>query len=526
MVIQTSEKDSRARPVVLIVMDGLGLAPPGPGNAVSLANTPVLNQIYVNYPHGPLNASGSAVGLPHGVQGNSEVGHLNLGAGTVVYQDLPRIDRAITDMSFYENEAISHAITHAKQNNATLHLMGLASGGQVHSSMEHIFSLIYMCKKHDLPKDKLLIHCFTDGRDTPPESGRIYLDQIEGECQRRGVGKIASVCGRYYAMDRNNKWDRTQKAYDLLTQGIGKTAPTASAALEQSYRSNQTDEFVEPTLIVGEGEAADSPKPIINDNDSVVFFNYRPDRAIQLSRAFVLSEFKAFSRDRTLKNLLFVTLTEYEKGLPLLVGFPPQDIAYPVGREIAERNMRQLRIAETEKYPHVTYFFNGGREQPFQNEERIIVPSPAVATYDLKPEMSAFELAKVATNLIEQKVFDFVLINFANPDMVGHTGNIPAAVKAVETVDTCVGNVVKTTLAVGGVVAITADHGNCETMINFQTGQPDTNHTTNRVPFIFVGPQTDRREVMIGILADVAPTLLGLMLIPKPSSMTGRNLLE
>ena len=521
MTLLKPSSQARPKPVVLIVMDGLGLAPPGPGNAVSLANTPTLNKIYVNYPHGPLNASGSAVGLPHGVQGNSEVGHLNLGAGTVVYQDLPRIDQAVTNMSFYSNEALLRAIEHAKRNGAALHLIGLASGGNVHSSMEHIFSLIYMCKQKGLAQDKLLIHCFTDGRDTPPQSARIFVDQIMGECDRRKVGRIVSVCGRYFAMDRNNKWDRTQKAYEMLTKGAGKTAPTPQVAIDTAYKSNQTDEFIEPTLIATGGDL-----PIIKDNDSVVFFNYRPDRAVQLTRAFVFPKFDTFPRGKMLKNLLFVTMTEYEQGLPVLAAFPPQDIAMPLGRLISEHNLRQLRIAETEKYPHVTYFFNGGRDQAFQGEERILVPSPDVATYDLKPEMSAFEVTTVAIKLIEQNVYDFVLINYANPDMVGHTGNIPAAVKAVETVDTCVDQVLKTVLARGGVIGVTADHGNCETMINFQTGQPDTNHTTNRVPFIFVGPTTDRRELTIGILADIAPTMLGLMNLDIPTTMTGRDLLS
>jgi len=523
MTLLQPSSQARPKPVVLVVMDGLGLAPPGPGNAVSLANTPTLNKIYVNYPHGPLNASGSAVGLPHGVQGNSEVGHLNLGAGTVVYQDLPRIDQAVTNMSFYENEAIKRAITHAKQNNTVLHIIGLASGGNVHSSMEHIFALIYMCKKEGLAQDKLFIHCFTDGRDTPPQSARIFIEQIIGECERRGVGKIVSICGRYFAMDRNNKWDRTKKTYDMLTQGIGRVAKTPQAAVELAYKGNQTDEFIEPVLI-SENSTVTST---IKDNDAVVFFNFRPDRAIQLTKAFIVptSEFLAFPRVKVLQNLLFVTLTEYEQGLPLLVAFPPQDIAMPLGRIVSEHNLRQLRIAETEKYPHVTYFFNGGRDQAFQGEERILVPSPNVATYDLKPEMSAFEVTKVATHLIEQNTFDFILINFANPDMVGHTGNIPAAIKAVEAVDTCVDQVLKTVLSRGGVVGVTADHGNCETMINFQTGQPDTNHTTNRVPFIFVGGQTDRKELTIGILADLSPTMLGLLNLEIPSTMTGRDLL-
>jgi|UniRef100_A0A7C5YW19 2,3-bisphosphoglycerate-independent phosphoglycerate mutase len=507
--------------VVLIVMDGLGLAPPGPGNAVSLAKTPVLNKIYVNYPHGPLNASGSAVGLPHGTPGNSEVGHINIGAGQVVYQELPRIDRAITDTSFFQNSALIQAINHVKHNNSTLHLMGLASAGNVHSSIEHIFALLYLCQQQQLSQNQVLIHCFTDGRDTPPKSARIYIDQIEGECERRKVGRIASVSGRYFAMDRNNKWDRTKKVYDLLTLGKGKVAPSAEAAIKGAYENNQTDEFIEPTLIMGSGE---NP-PIVRDNDAVIFFNYRPDRSRQLVSSFVLKDFSMFERSVVPKNILFVTLTEYEKGLPVLVAFPPQDIPMPFGRVISEHGMRQLRIAETEKYPHVTYFFDGGREEGFPGEDKILVPSPHVATYDLKPEMSAFEVTKVAVTKIKEKIWDFVLINYANPDMVGHTGNIPAAVKAVETVDTCVGEIIKNVLAIGGVVAVTADHGNCETMINFQTGEPDTNHTTNRVPFIFVSEKPERRELAIGILADIAPTLLTILGIEKPSSMTGRDLL-
>lgn len=512
--------ERKTKPVVLIVMDGLGLAPPGPGNAVSLAKTPVLNKIYVNYPHGPLNASGSAVGLPHGTPGNSEVGHLNMGAGQVVYQELPRIDRAITDMSFYQNSALLQAINHVKAANSKLHLMGLASAGNIHSSIEHLFALIYLCQQNNLDQNQVLIHCFTDGRDTPPKSAHIYIDQIIGECSRRRIGKIASISGRYFAMDRNNKWDRTQKVYDLLTVGKGNRASDPISAINDAYQNNQTDEFIEPTIIPVNNEL-----PIIKNNDSVIFFNYRSDRSRQLTQAFALPNFNAFRREVVPQNLLFVTLTEYEKGLPVLSAFSPQEIPMPMGRILAERNMRQLRISETEKYPHVTYFFNGGRETPYPGEDRILVPSPLVSTYDLKPEMSAFEITKVVLSKIKERIYDFILINYANPDMVGHTGNIPAAVKAVETVDTCVGEVIKNVLPLGGVVIVTADHGNCETMINFQTGEPDTNHTTNRVPFIFVSERPQRRELAIGILADIVPTLLSIMGIEKHASITGRDLL-
>ena len=514
---------ARPKPVVLIIADGLGLAPPGPGNAVSQAKTPTLNKIYANYPHGPLNASGSAVGLPHGIRGNSEVGHTNLGAGQVVYQELPRIDQSITDRSFFQNEALVKAIEHAKQNKSKLHLMGLCSAGHVHSSMDHIFALILMCKQMHLPSDKLLIHCFTDGRDTPPKSAKIYVEEIEGECHRKRVGRVASICGRYFAMDRTKKWDRTKKAYDLLTTGKGNTAPKAEAAISGAYSNNQTDEFIEPTMILN--GSADVKSSIIQDNDAVIFFNYRPDRGRQLTKTFVLPDFRDFQRESAPKNIVFATLTEYERGLPVLVAFPPQDVGMSIGRLVSEHNLRQLRIAEAEKFPHVTYFFNGGVEKAYKGEERVLVPSPNVATYDMRPEMSAFGVTKVLVHLMKQRTFDFIFVNFANPDMVGHTGNIQAAIKAVETVDTCIGEIFKTLLPLGGVAILTADHGNCETMIDFHTGQPDTSHTTNRVPFICVSKKPERRELAIGILADVAPTILSIMHINKPGNMTGRDLL-
>ena len=534
------------KPVVLIILDGWGLAPAGPGNAISQAKIPNFQKFWAAYSKTQLSASGQAVGLPKGERGNSEAGHLNLGAGQIVFQDLPRIDMAIADGNFFENPAFKQAVAHVKKNNSTLHLLGLIGAGGVHSSIEHLIALIHLAKTENI--SNLYLHLFTDGRDSPPTSAITYLQKVEEELRKTGVGKIASLMGRYFAMDRDNRWERTQKAYEALVLGVGKTGTSITQAIQESYAAGKTDEFIEPVILNKEG--------LIKDNDAVIFFNFRIDRPRQLTKAFVLPDFEkleikkvsfdpyaeryglkiyevprgttTFKRKKVLKNLFFVTLTEYEKGLPVVVAFPPEPVKLPLARILAENNLRQLHIAESEKYPHVTVFFDGGREQPFPGEDWVEIPSPKVATYDLKPEMSARELTEQLLKRLKSGLYDFILVNFANPDMVGHTGVISAGIKACEVVDECLGKIVNSVLNLGGCCLITADHGNIEEMINLTTGEIDTEHSTNPVPFIFVNKQLNLggRILPRGILADVAPTILALFGINKPELMTGKNLLQ
>jgi 2,3-bisphosphoglycerate-independent phosphoglycerate mutase len=521
--MQPGQEFTRPKPFVLMILDGLGVAPPGPGNAVTQANTPNLDKYWFKYPHCYLHASGSAVGLPSGTNGNSEVGHTNIGAGKVVFQELPRIDNAIENGTFFQNQSLIKAIEHAKAGGGKLHILGLVSNGKVHSAMEHIFATIELAQKKGLSKENLFIHAFTDGRDTPPRSATSYLEELNAECQRRKIGRIASIVGRFFAMDRDLRWDRTRRAYDLLTKGVGKPYKDWKKAIEAAYSENESDEYIEPRVIVDENN---QPLATINNGDAVIFINYRTDRAIQLTKAFVKENFKGWNRDDFLKSLLFVGMNEYEDDLPKITAFPPEDIKLPIGRIISEAGMRQLRIAESEKYPHVTYFFNGGNESPYPGEDRIEIPSPReVTTYDQKPEMSIYEVCNTLMEKIREKTYDFIVVNYANPDMVGHTGIIDAGIKAVEVTDECTGKVVDTTLMMGGALIIIADHGNAEEMINLQTGKVDTEHSTNPVPFIYISEQAKPRELSLGILADVAPTALAVMGMRKPSSMTGRNLL-
>jgi len=430
----------RPKPFVLIIADGLGVAPPGPGNAIMLANTPNIDSYWFKYPHTYLHASGSAVGLPSGTNGNSEVGHTNIGAGKVVFQELPRIDNSIENKTFFENETLKAAAIHVKQTGGKLHLIGLLSRGNVHSSLPHAFACVQFCRKQELTSQQLVIHAFTDGRDTPPKSAFTYLEEIEGECQRQSIGRIGSMIGRFYAMDRDERWDRTKLAYDLLTKGIGKKFSTWKDALEDAYNNKETDEYISPRVLVDD---QNQPIGIIKPGDAVVFFNYRPDRAIQLTRAFEQDRFKGWDRGEKISNLVFAGLNEYEEGIPKLAAFPPEDIALPLGRIISEAGMRQLRIAESEKFPHVTYFLNGGNDIPYNAEDRMEVPSPRdVTTYDKRPEMSAYKVKNIVNQKIREGLYDFIAVNLANPDMVAHTGVIEAAVRAIEITDECIGEIV------------------------------------------------------------------------------------
>lgn len=539
--------------VLLVVLDGWGIAPPGDGNALSQARLPNFNRFWAAYPHTQLRASGEAVGLPRGEVGNTETGHLNLGAGKIVYQDLARINMSIADGAFFENPVLIEACNHALKNNSKLHIMGLLGAGGVHSNIEHLFSLIHLAATRGVKK--LYIHAFTDGRDSPPSASLTYVAQLKEVLVREKVGEIASVMGRYWAMDRDRRWDRTEKAYNALTRGIANKTKTIEDAIRASYDKSITDEFIEPTVVVDERGA---PKGLIEDNDSVIFFNFRIDRPRQLTYAFVKDNLAdanrdwgfdpyavkyehkheppkqnkpIFNRGEKLKNLYFVTMTEYSKPLVeagAKVAFPPENVSMPLGRVISLHNMKQLRASESEKERFVTYYFNGQSERANPGEDRIIVPSPAVPTYDLKPEMSANELTSaVYQRMVHNSGYSFVLVNFANADMVGHTGNLQAAIKAVETVDRCIGELGRFVMAYGGTMLITADHGNVENMINKDTSQVDTEHSGNPVPFIAVSKRFVGRPQMLpaGILADVAPTVLALLGLQPATSMTGRNLL-
>jgi len=529
-------------------MDGWGIAPAGPGNAISLTKLTYLPKFWASFPHGKLTASGEAVGLPKGEDGNTETGHLNLGAGRVVYQDLPRINMSIADGSFYQNEAFLSAVSHVEGHVSQLHLIGLIGSGGVHSNMEHLFALLHFSKNSGLKN--VYLHLITDGRDSPPKSATTYIRQVKDEIQRLGIGQIASIMGRYFAMDRDQRWERTEKAYVALTEGKGIYADDAEQAINQAYANNTTDEFIEPTLIGSEL----NPLALIRHNDAVIFFNYRIDRPRQLTKAFVLQDFseqakisgydpytikyykkhivgqevhEPFKRQIFLENLLFVTMTEYEKKLPVVVAYPEQVVSNPLGKVISDAGFRQVRVSETEKERFVTYYFNGQREEPFKGEDRLIIPSAKVPTYDLKPEMSAFEMTDQILKKLQTQQFDFAVINLANPDMVGHTGNIPAAVKACEVTDICIGKLVNFILSVNGACIITSDHGNVEEMIDPVTQGIDTEHSTYPVPFICIRNDLEGKneELPSGILADVAPTILGLIGLSIPATMNGRNLL-
>ena len=509
----------RKKPVVLMILDGYGLNDKVEGNAVAQANTPVMDSLMKEYPFVHGNASGMAVGLPEGQMGNSEVGHMNMGAGRIVYQELTRITKEIQDGDFFKNEALLKAIDNCKKNNSALHLMGLLSDGGVHSHITHLYGLLELAKQQGL--EKVYVHCFLDGRDTPPASGKSYAEQLNEEMKKIGVGKIASVMGRYYAMDRDNNYDRVQLAYDAMTEGKGLTAACGICGIQESYDREETDEFVKPTVVVEDGKAVG----LVQDKDSVIFFNFRPDRAREITRTFVDPEFSGFERKNGMFPLTYVCFTQYDATMPnVLVAFKPQSLVNTLGEYISSIGKTQLRIAETEKYAHVTFFFNGGEEKQYPGEDRILVPSPKVATYDLQPEMSAIEVTDKVVEAIESKKYDTIILNYANPDMVGHTGVLEAAIKAIETIDECVGRVVKAVEDVNGVLLITADHGNSEQMIDYATGEPHTAHTTNPVPLILVGK--DDVKLKSGKLADIAPTMLDMMGIEKPEQMTGNSLIE
>ena len=497
-------------PTTLIIMDGFGLANASDDNAVSLAQTPVLDRLFREYANTTLSASGLDVGLPDGQMGNSEVGHTNIGGGRVVFQDLPRISRAIDDGSFFKNEAYNKAMDNCLKNGSSLHLYGLLSDGGVHSHIQHLFALLQMAKDKGL--EKVYVHCFLDGRDVSPTSGKSFVQELCDKCAEIGVGKIATVMGRYYAMDRDKRWERVQMAYDAMVYGEGVHNADPVDAVAKSYANGVTDEFVEPVVCDSEGT--------IGDNDSVIFFNFRPDRAREITRAIVDPEFDGFQRE--FFPTTYVCNTEYDASMPnVLVAWPRVAVKNGLGEYLSSMGMTQLRIAETEKYAHVTFFFNGGVEKQYPGEDRVLVPSPKVATYDLQPEMSAFEVCDKCVERIESGAYDVIILNFANCDMVGHTGVLEAAVKAVETVDTCVGKVVEATLKMGGIAMITADHGNAEDMKQ-EDGSPMTAHTTNPVPFILCGAGSELRT---GRLADIAPTILDVLGLACPPEMDGRTLI-
>lgn len=505
------------RPVMLMILDGFGIAPKSEGNAVSLAKKINFDRLAANYPTSELQASGLEVGLPEGQMGNSEVGHLNIGSGRIVYQELTRITKAIKDGDFFENESLMKAMNNAKNNNCALHLMGLLSDGGVHSHIDHLRGLLEFAKKQGI--QNVYVHAFMDGRDVAPSSGKEFVEKTEAMMDEVGVGKIATISGRYYAMDRDNRWERVELAYNALVLGKGETANSAVEAMENSYHDNKTDEFVLPTVVLENG----APTSTIKNGDSVIFFNFRPDRAREITRAINDKVFDGFKRETL--DLTFVTMTQYDKTLEgVEIAYTPQTLANTLGEYVSSKGLKQLRIAETEKYAHVTFFFNGGVEKENPGEERVVIPSPKVATYDLKPEMSAYEVTDELLKRLDSDEYDMIILNFANPDMVGHTGVIPAAIKAVESVDECLGKIADKMLEKDGCLFITADHGNAETMIDFSTGNPFTAHTTDPVPFVWVANDTKGNKLKDGKLADIAPTMLTQLGLEVPAEMTGENL--
>ena len=505
------------KPVMLIILDGWGIGKEYNGNAIYLANTPNFDRLMKEYPNTKLEASGMAVGLPEGQMGNSEVGHLNIGAGRIIYQELTNISKNIENGDFFKKEEFLEAINNAKENHSKLHIMGLVSAGGVHSHNTHLYALLELCKRENF-RD-VYIHAFLDGRDVPPTAGKGDLIELEEKIKEIGVGKIATVSGRYYAMDRDKRWERTELAYNALLLGEGKEDTSAVKAIEKSYSEDITDEFVIPTVITENGK----PTTTIDNEDSIIFFNFRPDRARQITRAIVDKDFEGFERKKKV-HTFFVTMTEYDKTIENVhIAFKSEKPENTLGEYISSLGKTQLRIAETEKYAHVTFFFNGGREEPYENEDRALIPSPKVATYDLKPEMSAIEVKDEVLNRLNMDKYDLIILNFANSDMVGHTGVVDAAVKAVETVDSCLGEIIDLLEKKGGKAIITADHGNAEMLINEKDNSPITAHTTNKVPLIMIGQgDVKLRE---GILADLAPTLLDMMDIEKPSEMEGTSLI-
>ena len=507
----------KKRPVALIILDGFGYSPNREGNAIALANTPYLDHFLSKYPHTLIEGSGERVGLPCGQFGNSEVGHMNMGAGRVVQMDITRIDEAIVTGKFFENPTLVAAVEAGK--NTVLHLLGLVSDGGVHSYQEHLYALLKLAAQRGVTN--VFVHCFTDGRDTAPNSAKNFISELIAKMSEIGVGRVASICGRYHAMDRDNRWERVERAYNLLTKGEGKSFTDPIAGIEASYRAGVMDEFIEPMIITHEDG---SPVATVNAGDSIIFFNFRSDRAREITRAFTGLNFDGFQREQ-IHNLHFATFTQYDRSFTTPIVFPPVSLTNILADVFAKAGVNNMRIAETEKYAHVTYFFNGGIEQEFPHESRVLVPSPKVATYDLQPEMNAFLVKDKILQAIADNQTDAFIINFANADMVGHTGKIDAAIKAVEFLDTCLGAVISAFERVNGAAIITADHGNCEQMIDPVTGGPHTAHTNNPVPFILC--DADYKGILRagGALEDIAPTILNLLGVPQPEEMSGKSLL-
>jgi len=503
------------RPTMLLIMDGYGVSGQQAGNAIAAANKPNLDRIFATYPHTTIGASGLQVGLPEGQMGNSEVGHLNIGAGRIVYQELTKITKSVQDGDFFENPVLNEAMDHALSKDSSLHLLGLLSDGGVHSHIDHLLALIRMAARKGL--EKVFVHGFLDGRDVPPRCAVQYVIQCEETMKQIGVGSIATISGRYYSMDRDNRWERVTLAYQAMTSGIGEYADSAVAAVENAYSRGENDEFVRPTIVNSHG--------IIQDSDAIIMFNFRPDRAREITRTFVDPEFSGFQREKMPQDLYYACMTQYDKTMPNVhVAYLPQNLKNTFGQYIAELGLKQLRIAETEKYAHVTFFFNGGVEAPNPGEDRVLVDSPKVATYDLQPEMSAYGVTDRVLEQIAGDRYDVIILNFANPDMVGHTGIMEAAVAAIEAIDSCVGKIADAVLAKGGQILLTADHGNAEAMLD-ETGAVQTAHSTNPVPLVFISNEP-RELAEGGILADLAPTLLTMMKLPIPPEMTGKSLLK
>ncbi|WP_409336953.1 2,3-bisphosphoglycerate-independent phosphoglycerate mutase [Eubacterium sp. F2] len=507
------------KPNMILIMDGYGLNPRTLGNAIAQAYKPSLDRIMSVYPHTQLAASGEPVGLPDGQMGNSEVGHLNIGGGRIVYQDLSLITKAVKDGSFFKNPALLDAMEHVKKNNSTLHISGLLSDGGVHSHIDHLFALLDMAKKEGV--QKIAVHCYLDGRDVPPRCALTYLKQLSDKLDDLKIGRIATISGRYYAMDRDTRWEREQLAYDAMTLGKGRTASSYEEAIQKAYDNEENDEFVVPTVIPD----ADGKTSVVSDGDSMIMYNFRPDRARQITRCFVDPDFDGFKREKTVSDLCYVCMTQYDASMPNVeLAFPPEHYKNTLGEYISSLGLKQLRIAETEKYAHVTFFFNGGVEEPNQGEDRILIPSPKVATYDLQPEMSAPEITERVLREIDRDLYDVIILNFANADMVGHTGDMGAAVKAIETLDKCVPQIEKAVLAKDGQILLTADHGNADVMQD-ENGYTVTSHSLNPVPLVHIANHPKRLKDG-GKLADIAPTLLKLMGLPIPEEMTGNVLAE
>jgi len=522
---------NKIQPVILVILDGLGMAPPSQGNAATLAKMPIFNKLAVLYPTMTIQASGEAVGLTWGEPGNSEVGHLSMGSGRIIWQNLPRINQMLSDGSFYTNQAFLQAMEHVKKNNSTLHLVGLVSNGSVHSSQDHLYALLEIAAKQRI-KD-VAIHVFLDGRDTPQDSGQGFISELVQRIKDLGIGRIATLSGRFWAMDRDNHWERIEQSYLAMTKGLAEQEfKDPLEAISSSYQQGIYDEEFKPVVIVDEKK---QPVGKIKDNDAVIFFNFRSDRARELTRSFVADNFISFRRGK-INNLFFVTMTEYEKDLPVTIAFPPAKISDSLGKIISDHGLKQMHIAETEKYAHVTFFFNGGIVKPFSGEDRILIPSPRVSSYNQKPEMSAPEVAHQVLWGIGNGQYHFIVVNFANPDMLGHTGDIQAAVKGLETLDELVGEIIDLALKENWACIITADHGNVEEMVNLRTGEMNKEHTTNPVPFIVVDKRLENKNPLptmpdlstltsSGILADVAPTVLKIMGLPKSPEMTGTSLI-